>query len=236
MSAASSGLYAVLLRAAVPSESSLHMPSLFGLMGLSAAVRLALGPAPHRRSAHRQDLRPTHAQVLFCPLFPLLHFSGVELFAVPPSQQAVSALLLNAVLSTVLPDMLLAQAVVMTSPLLATLGLSLMVPLSVLSDVLLGQAHVSPPFFLGTAAVFVGFQLEHYAEGRDATARHPGGAATDDADEVEVAVARLATPRPSSLAADRARSTAYAALDDSCATPPLSVGPSPHMERPLLAR
>ena len=57
--------------------------------GCTAGVRRGpaspegLGPAPHRRSAHRQDLRPTHAQVLFCPLFPLLHveFERAEIAA-----------------------------------------------------------------------------------------------------------------------------------------------------------
>ena len=108
--------------------------------------------------------------------------------------------------STVLPDMLLAKAVVMTSPLVATLGLSLMIPLSVLVDysrgartdsnyvfarlcVLLahdalrraylpdlleccrcavpcfvGLTHLSPQFFLGSVAVFVGFQMEAFAD------------------------------------------------------------------------
>ena len=60
--------------------------------------------------------------------------------------------------------MLLAQAIMMTSPLVATLGLSLMIPLSVFADYVRGLANLSPQFFVGTLAVFVGFLLEIQAE------------------------------------------------------------------------
>ena len=123
----------------MPDEDSVHMPSLFGMIGLVCAVAAL-------------------------PLFPLLHYGGIETFELPPTQTATLALLLNAATSTVLPDMLLAQAVVMTSPLVATLGLSLMIPLSVIADYVRGLARLSPQFFVGSIAVFVGFQLESWAE------------------------------------------------------------------------
>lgn len=62
----------------------------------------------------------------------------------------------------------------MTSPLLATLGLSLMIPLSVFSDWLMGQGAVSLGFFAGTLAIFVGFLLENWAEGRETPALATG--------------------------------------------------------------
>jgi len=154
LSAVSSGIYVVLLRALVPSEEEVHMPSLFGMIGLTASC-------------------------CFAPLFPLLHFTGVEQFELPQSRSAVAALLLNAFLSTVLPDMLLAQAVVMTSPLLATLGLSLMIPLSVIADYARGLAHVSPGFYAGTLLVFVGFQLESFAETDSGEADERDGSGSD---------------------------------------------------------
>mmetsp|Transcript_65402 Transcript_65402/g.108698 ORF Transcript_65402/g.108698 Transcript_65402/m.108698 type:complete len:419 (+) Transcript_65402:49-1305(+) len=139
LSAAASGIYCVLLRLFVPDEEQVHMPSLFGSVGFTCSI-------------------------CFLPLFPLLHFSGVETFELPPSRAALGALLVNAILSTVLPDMLLAQAVVMTSPLLATLGLSLMIPLSVVADYIRGYTHLTPGFFAGATAVFIAFQLENWAE------------------------------------------------------------------------
>ena len=57
-----------------------------------------------------------------------------------------------------------ATPVVMTSPLLATLGLSTMIPLSVVADYSRGLANLTPVFFMGTVMVFVGFQLENWAE------------------------------------------------------------------------
>jgi solute carrier family 35 protein F5 len=122
MSAAASGVYMVLLPLVVPGKDSVRrMPTLFGMIGLVCAVAVL-------------------------PLFPLLHFGGVERFELPPSQSAAFALVLNAATSTVLPDMLLARAVMMTSPLVATLGLSLMIPLSVMADyVRLSPLSLPPP-------------------------------------------------------------------------------------------
>ena len=60
--------------------------------------------------------------------------------------------------------MLLARAVVMTSPLVATLGLSLMIPLSVFADYVRGLARLSPQFFVGTACVFASYLLESWHE------------------------------------------------------------------------
>ena len=108
--------------------------------------------------------------MFFAPLFLLFHYSGVEEFELPPTRGALLAVAINALLSTVLPDMLLALAVVMTSPLLATLGLSTMIPLSVVADFLRGLANLTPMFFMGTVMVFVGFQLENWAETADADA------------------------------------------------------------------
>ena len=114
----------VLLPLVVPGEDSVRrIPTLFGMIGLVCAVALL-------------------------PLFPLLHYSGVEYFELPPSQSATLALLLNAATSTVLPDMLLARAVMMTSPLVATLGLSLMIPLSVVADYVRQQPCPPLPFTL----------------------------------------------------------------------------------------
>lgn len=139
MSAAASGVYMVLLPVCVPDAETVHMPSLFGMMGVVCTLALL-------------------------PLFPLLHMGGVETFELPPSRSATISLLVNAATSTVLPDMLLAQAIMMTSPLVATLGLSLMIPLSVFADYVRGLANLTPQFFIGTLCVFIGFLLEIKAE------------------------------------------------------------------------
>jgi len=139
MSAAASGLYMVLLPVTLPEKEAVHMPSLFGMMGLVCATALL-------------------------PLFPLLHYSGIERFELPPSRQATLALLVNAATSTVLPDLLLAKAVMMTSPLVATLGLSMMIPLSVFADYMRGLARLSPQLFVGSLCIFVSYLLELWEE------------------------------------------------------------------------
>jgi len=157
MSAAASGVYMVLLPVCVPDKDAVHMPSLFGMMGLVCTLALL-------------------------PLFPLLHYCGVESFELPPSRSATIALLVNAATSTVLPDMLLAKAVMMTSPLVATLGLSLMIPISVFVDYVRGLARLSPQFFIGTFAVLVGFQLESMAEAPEPSDRVGDDHADDHVD------------------------------------------------------
>ena len=139
MSAAASGVYMVLLPVTLPQHEDVHMPSLFGMMGAVCAIGLL-------------------------PLFPILHYGGVERFELPPSRSATIALLVNAATSTVLPDVILAQAVVMTSPLVATLGLSLMIPFSVLTDYARGLVKLSVQFFVGTMCILVSYFLESWAE------------------------------------------------------------------------
>ena len=159
MSAAASGVYMVLLPVCVPDGESVHMPSLFGMMGIVCTLSLL-------------------------PLFPLLHYGGIESFELPPTRYAALALLINAATSTVLPDMLLAQAIMMTSPLVATLGLSLMIPLSVFADYVRGLANLSPQFFVGTLAVFVGFLLEIQAEEKADGIQGGAVKPVDDTDEL----------------------------------------------------
>ena len=136
------------------------MPSLFGMMGIVCTLALL-------------------------PLFPLLHYGGVEKFELPPSRSATISLLVNAATSTVLPDMLLAQAIMMTSPLVATLGLSLMIPLSVFADYARGLANLSLQFFIGTVFVFVGFVLEIKSEEGDEA---PDAAVDGEGEQLALAV------------------------------------------------
>lgn len=132
VSAVTYGLYAVQLRAEVRSEAVLPMPLLFGLIGLACAL-------------------------LLWPWLLILHMAGLELFGWP-SRAAALAIVANALVGTVLSNMLLARAMLLASPLLATVGLSLAIPLAMLSDVVRERiTHFSPPLVLGSLAVWAGF-------------------------------------------------------------------------------
>jgi hypothetical protein len=73
----------------------------------------------------------------------------------PPAALMIGA---NALVGTVLSNMLLARAMLLASPLLATVGLSLAIPLAMISDVLRERiTHFSPALALGSLAVWAGF-------------------------------------------------------------------------------
>lgn len=132
LSAITYGAYAVQVKHEVPSESALPMPWLFGLVGLVCCLTL-------------------------WPGIVLAHLSGFELFRWP-TKAALLVITLNALVGTVLSNMLLARAMLLASPLLATVGLSLAIPLAMASDVLRAKiTHFSPALALGSFAVWAGF-------------------------------------------------------------------------------
>ena len=105
------------------------MPWLFGLVGLVCCLAL-------------------------WPCIVIAHLSGFELFRWP-TKAAMLVITLNALVGTVLSNMLLARAMLLASPLLATVGLSLAIPLAMASDVLRSKiTHFSPALALGSFAVW----------------------------------------------------------------------------------
>lgn len=60
--------------------------------------------------------------------------------------------------------MLLARAMLLASPLVATVGLSLSIPLALTSDVVRGRAHLNGALLLGSLLVWAGFVAVTSAE------------------------------------------------------------------------
>ena len=127
------GGYATQLKRMVPSEQALPMPFLFGLIGLLNCC-------------------------LFLPFFAILQYVRLEAFVLP-TRSALVVMTLNALLGTVMANMLLARAMLLASPLVATVGLSLSIPFAMLSDLIRGRAHFSIAMALGSCAVWAGFIL-----------------------------------------------------------------------------
>ena len=84
-------------------------------------------------------------------------------------------LFLNAWVGTNLSDVLWARSVVMTSPLVATIGLSLTIPVAMASDLVVSsllppgtvppsQGHFSAAYGLGSGLVMAGFVLGNVGE------------------------------------------------------------------------
>ncbi|GET86037.1 hypothetical protein, conserved [Leishmania tarentolae] len=88
----------------------------------------------------------------------LLSVTGAEKF-VWPSWQQLWPLLMNSLIGTNLSDVLWARSVVLTSPVVATLGLSLTTPLAMVVDAIFKNAHFSGAYVAGAVLVMMGFLL-----------------------------------------------------------------------------
>lgn len=134
LSAVLYGVYSVLLQTRLKG-SDVPMTMLFGCMGLINVL-------------------------LFGPVAIVLYISGVEPLSGLSLNVALS-LLGNGVISA-LADTLWATAVLLTSPLVATIGISLTIPLAVLADVLFLHRTFQPVYVGGGICVLLGFLFVNF--------------------------------------------------------------------------
>ncbi|KAJ3987536.1 hypothetical protein F5890DRAFT_1571625 [Lentinula detonsa] len=105
--------YVILLKVRIRSESRIDMKLFFGFVGLY--------------------------NIISCwPIGIILHLTGVERFELPSSNKAVGALLVNMAI-TWSSDYLYVLAMLKTTPLVVTIGLSLTIPLAVVGDFFLSK-------------------------------------------------------------------------------------------------
>ncbi|KAF8974030.1 hypothetical protein BDZ97DRAFT_1912469 [Flammula alnicola] len=103
-------MYVILLKVRIKSESRIDMQLFFGFVGLF--------------------------NILACwPIGLILHFTGGEVFELPPSRKALSAVAINMAI-TLSSDYLYVLAMLKTTPLVVTIGLSLTIPVAVGGDFL----------------------------------------------------------------------------------------------------
>ncbi|KPA74352.1 hypothetical protein ABB37_09332 [Leptomonas pyrrhocoris] len=96
--------------------------------------------------------------VFLWPGLPILSVTKAEPFAWPTGQQ-LWPLFVNALVGTNLSDVLWARSVVLTSPVVATLGLSLTTPLAMVVDAIFKHAHFNGIYISGAVLVMLGFLL-----------------------------------------------------------------------------
>lgn len=101
--------------------------------------------------------------VLLLPLFPILHYAGLERFSWP-SWRTLGWLALNGFVGTVLSDLLWLYSVLLASPLVASLGVSLTIPLAMLVQWVTTHAAYPALYLVGSALVLGGFILTTLAE------------------------------------------------------------------------
>lgn len=129
------GIYTITLKrttnSAAKEGKSLNMPLFFGLVGLINTI-------------------------LLFPLFPVLSVLGIETFQLPPSRRVWTILLVNS-FSSLLSDICWAYAMVLTSPLVVTVGLSLTIPLSLVGELIVQGRSESVLYWIGAIIVVCSF-------------------------------------------------------------------------------
>ncbi|XP_071103669.1 solute carrier family 35 member F5-like [Haliotis cracherodii] len=133
-------LYLVSLRRKVDHEDKMDIPMFFGFVGLFCTL-------------------------LLWPGFFIIHYSKSEVFEWPDKRQWL-LIAVNGLVGTVFSEFLWLWGCFLTSSLIATLALSLTIPLTMMADVIMKGVQYSWMFYLGSVPVFVAFFavsfLTHY--------------------------------------------------------------------------
>ncbi|CAG8508403.1 16476_t:CDS:2 [Cetraspora pellucida] len=126
------GCYTVLLKLRIQNESRVNMPLFFGFVGIFNVF-------------------------LLWPFFLLLDLLKIESFQLPPDNTIWIMIAINALVGTFLSDYLWLLAVLMTSPLVVTLGLSLTIPMALVGDSVFKGILMSDTYWLGAFMILSGF-------------------------------------------------------------------------------
>jgi solute carrier family 35 protein F5 len=140
------GAYTVLMKKRIGNEDRVNMPLFFGLVGLFNVVFL-------------------------WPGFLILHFSGVETFELPPAGRIWTIIIVRPLtpflissntaqlnsLSSFISDYCWAYAMLLTSPLVVTVGLSMSIPLSLIGQIVLSSQYSGAWYWVGAFVVLISF-------------------------------------------------------------------------------
>lgn len=124
-------VYLVFLRRKVDHEDKMDIPMFFGFVGL-------------------------FNMLLLWPLFFLFHYCKLESFEWPSKHQW-TFLLLNGLVGTVLSEVLWLWGCFLTSSLIATIAISLTIPMSMFADVVFKRVNYPSIFYIGTIPMFIAF-------------------------------------------------------------------------------
>ncbi|PMD58881.1 uncharacterized protein K444DRAFT_531113 [Hyaloscypha bicolor E] len=144
------GLYTVVMKKRIGNEDRVNMPLFFGLVGLFNVAFL-------------------------WPGFFILHFTGVEPFEFPPTGKIWTIVLLNSA-SSFISDYCWAYAMLLTTPLVVTVGLSMTIPLSLIGQIILSSQYSSVLYWVGAFIVLLSFLfINHESREEDEPRLRRGG-------------------------------------------------------------
>lgn len=135
------GFYTVFMKKRIGDETRVNMPLFFGLVGLSNVL-------------------------LLWPGFIILHVTGIEPFSLPPTPRILTIVLVNSA-SSLVSDFCWAYAMLLTSPLIVTVGLSLTIPLSLIGQMVLDAQYASALYWLGAAIMVLSFLFINHEDRKD---------------------------------------------------------------------
>ena len=130
------GVYTTMMKKRIGDESRVDMPLFFGFVGLFNLATLLPG-------------------------FFILHFTGIETFELPPTRRITTIVLVNSVTSLV-SDLSWAYSMLLTSPLVVTVGLSLTIPLSLFGQMVINSQTSSAMYWVGAIIVLLSFVFINY--------------------------------------------------------------------------
>jgi solute carrier family 35 protein F5 len=140
LSALAYATYITLLKVRAGDESRVNMQLFFGFVGLFNLIFL-------------------------WPGLLILHRTGIEPFEMPPERRVWEILLLNASI-TLTSDFCWAYAMLLTTPLVVTVGLSLTIPLALMGQMVVLGSIAGGWYWVGAACVFVAFWFLNKEEER----------------------------------------------------------------------
>ncbi|SCV01419.1 LAMI_0G11364g1_1 [Lachancea mirantina] len=121
------GVYSTLLKWKIREESRINMKTFFGFVGLFTLV-------------------------LLWPTVILLHYTGWEKFEMPPTSKVALIVIVNSFI-TFISDFCWAKAMLLTSPLTVTVGLSTTIPFAMLGDFLFKERPMSLLYMVGATLI-----------------------------------------------------------------------------------
>ncbi|KKY27924.1 putative integral membrane protein [Phaeomoniella chlamydospora] len=104
--------------------------------------------------------------LLLWPLFPILSLANQEPFELPPTPRIWFIIITNS-LSSLLSDIAWAHAMILTSPLVVTVGLSLTIPLSLIGEMIVQSQFKGWAYWVGAAVVVAGFGIVEVEEKKE---------------------------------------------------------------------